>query len=484
MRRLVPWRSASALCVASRAIATSSFLASMEQLQQQLQTAQDRRAELLRYGRQLFETEVLDDLATAYTPTVASKICQVASQLRIDTAKGQPFNAIMQASVSSAAETSMDVASLARIIHSCLVLRSEFLYDVLFTFLPFVRAKASTMDAVTTAVLLNAYGRSGVHHTRLYAAMCDNGAATLKDPRVPLPHIANVAYAVSRVKFLHPELMETLRHHALRKSAEASPLISLTILDAFAELNHVDAELFSALEQRLLDQLNDLPAPLVASFVSCVVRTGRGRPEVMESLGARTVAIADTFDAASIAKVAHAYYESDVASEDVFGALAERACKLAADFRGDEIASVLNALSALDLFDAELFPLLASRFMALHRQATYLDPMDAAVILSSFAAVQERNDELIYACTQMFSACTGSAMPPMARVHALWACASLNVHNEAQSKMVEEVRATPSLLVWPPNTELHPKTRAMLEERRQFVAKVYGIALPLPKASP
>ncbi|CBZ25884.1 conserved hypothetical protein [Leishmania mexicana MHOM/GT/2001/U1103] len=474
-RRLACWPIA-ALAVA-RAITTNSFVSSIEQVQQQLQTAQDRRVELLRYGRQLYEVEVLDDLKTAYTPAVASKVCYVASQLRIDATKGQPYSAVLEAAMTAEGEQTMDVASLARIVHSCLVLRSEHLHEVLFTFIPFLREKAGAMDAVTTAVLINAYGRSGVQHPGLYKALCDNGATVLKDPRVPLAHIANVAYAVSRVKFLHPALMLTLRDHALRKVTEASPIISLTVLEAFTELRQIDEDLFSAYEQRLLGQLNELHAPLMASLVSCVVRAGRGKAEVMESLGARTVAIADTFDAASIAKVTNAYYEADVASEDVLGALAERACKVAADFRADEIATVLNALSAFDLFDAELFPLLASRFVALHRQGGYVDVADAAVILSSFAAVQERNDELIYVCTQLFAAYPGVAMDPAVRVNALWACASLNVHNEAQTKMLEEVRATPSLVKWESKADMLPKAKATLEERTQFLAKVYGITI-------
>ncbi|GET93106.1 hypothetical protein, conserved [Leishmania tarentolae] len=476
MRRLLVCSSTAALAVA-RAITTNSFVSSIEQVEQQLQTAQDRRVELLRYGRQLYEVEVLDDLKEAYTPSVASKICYVASQLRIDAAKGQPYTAVLEATMTAEGEHAMDVASLARIVHSCLVLRSGHLHEVLFTFIPFLRERAGTMDAVTTAVLINAYGRSGVHHPGLYKALCDNGATVLKDPRLPLAHIANVAYALSRVKFLHPALMLTLRDHALRKVAEASPIISLTVLDAFTELRQIDEDLFSTYEQRLLGQLNELQAPLMASLVSCIVRAGRGKTEVMESLGARIVAIADSFDAASIAKVTNAYYEADVASEDVLGALAERACKVAADFRADEIAAVLNALSAFDLFDAELFPLLASRLVALYRQGGYVDVADAAVILSSFAAVQERNDELIYVCTQLFAAYPGVAMDPVVRVNALWACASLNVHNEAQTKMLEEVRTTPSLVVWEAKADMLPKAKAMLEERRQLLTKVYGITI-------
>jgi hypothetical protein len=475
MRRLLAWQATGVALVLRRHITTESFVSCVDQVQQQLQTAQDRRAELLRYGRQLYEVECLDDLATAYTPAVASKVCHLAAQLRIDSTKGQPFAAVVGTSISAAGEQAMDVASLARIVHSCLVLRSPLLYEVLFTFVPFVRANASSMDAVTTAVLINAYGRSGVHHSGLYKVMCDNAAAVLKDTRVSLAHIANVVYAVSRVHYLHPPLMLTIRDHALRKVGEASPIISLTILDAFKELQQIDEELFSAYEQRLLGQLSELQAPLMASLISCVARSGRGKPELMETLGARATALADTFDAASIAVVTDAFYQAGVLSEDVFGALAERACKVAADFRTDEIAMVLNALSSFDLFDAELFPLLGSRLMSQHRQGLYVDATDAAKTLSSFAAVQERNDELIFVCSQIFAAHPNAAMDGAARINALWAYATLNVHNEAQTKMLEEARAKPSLMRLTTDVGLSAKDKAVLEERKQFVGKVYSI---------
>ncbi|KPI88199.1 hypothetical protein ABL78_2703 [Leptomonas seymouri] len=482
MRRLLARCELSAAFAPARLITTESFVSSVDQIQQQLQTAQDRRAELLRYGRQLYEVEHLDDLQTAYTPAVASKVCHLASQLRIDSTKGQPFAAVVEASISAEGERSMDVASLARVVHSCLVLRSAYLYDVLFTFIPFVRTNASTMDAVSTAVLINAYGRSGVHHPGLYKAMCDNGAVVLKDTRVSLAHIANVAYAVSRVRYLHSPLMLTVRDHALRKVGEASPIIGLTILDSFTELQQIDEELFNAYEQRLLDHLNDLQAPLMASLISCIARAGRGKADIMEALGARTTALADTFDAASIAKVTSAYYQAGVLSEDVFGALAERACKVASDFRTDEIASVLNALSSFDLFDAELFPLLASRLSTLYKQMSYVEVADAAITLSSFAAVQERNDELIYVCSQVFAAHPDAAMDGPTRINALWAYATLNVHNEAQLKMLEEARAKPMLMGLVPEARLSAKDKAVLEERRQFISKVYGIEVPVAAA--
>ncbi|KAL7706663.1 hypothetical protein N2W54_003853 [Lotmaria passim] len=477
MRRLLALQAAGVALAAARLITTESFVSSVDQVQQQLQTAHDRRTELLRYGRQLYEVEHLDDLQTAYTPAIASKVCHLASQLRIDSTKGHPFAAVVEASISAEGEKTMDVASLARIVHSCLVLRSPYLYEVLFTFVPFVRTKAATMDAVSTAVLINAYGRSGVHHPGLYKAMCDNGAVVLKDTRVSLAHIANVAYAVSRVRYLHAPLMLTVRDHALRKVDEASPIIALTLLDAFTELHQFDEDLFSAYEQRLLEHLGELQAPLMASLISCVARAGRGRPEVMETLGARVTAIADTFDAASIAKVTNAYYHAGVLSEDVFGALAERACKMASDFRPDEIAAVLNALSAFDLFDAELFPLLATRLSSLYKQVGYVDVADAAVILSSFAAVQECHDELIYVCSQIFAAHPDAAMDSATRINALWAFATLNVHNEAQTKMLEETRAKPTLLRLTTGAHLSAKDKAVLEERREFVGKVYSIDL-------
>lgn len=464
------------------AVTTQAFAANVERLQQQLQSSTDRRGELTQYGRRLFETEVLDDVETDCTPALAVKICQVAGQLRISPVKGQPFAAVVQACTSEAAVQAMDSASVARVMHTCLVLRSPKLYDVLFTYLRPLIGKANTLDAVAISVILNAYGRAGVHHDEFYETMCNAAAVSMKEARLPLAHIANVAHALSRVHYVHRPLLLVLREHALRQCAEASPIIAVTILDAFAELSFVDEETFNAYEQRLLEHVEQLQAPLLASLLSCLVTAGRGTPAVMETLGQRVVATIDAFDSDAIAKTCDAFYRANVLSEDVFGALAERACKVAAEFRADEVHKVLNALSAFDLFDAELFPLLSSRVVSMAKQGEFVSSADAAGVLASFAAVQERNEELTHVGTQIVASQMGGGVGAAGYINVLWACAVLSARNEAQMKLAEAVRADPRLLSFAPTRGaseegVSERMRATLEERRAFVAKTLGISL-------
>lgn len=460
----------------TRAVTTQAFVATLAKVQQQLQSASDRRNELIRHGRRLFESEVLEDLPQALTAESAGTICSTASQLRISPVKGQPYAAVVESVLGGSFVESMDVDSLARVIHSCLVLRSPMLYEVLFTCLRPLMAQVDSMNAVAVAVLINAYGRAEVHHPAFYKALCDSAAVKLKDPRISLAHVANVAHALSRVHYAHRPLMLTLRDQAIRMGVGAPPLVLVTILDAFAELDFVDEELFAAYEQRLLECVGDLEPALMASLVACLAAAGRATPEIMATLGERICATAAVFDSASIAKTCQAYFEANLVSEEVLGSLAERACKVASDFRADEVHQVLNALSSLDLFDAELFPLLAARMISLAKQGEYVSAGDAAGILASFAAVQERHDELVYVASQLFAVKADGSMDTTTVINALWACATLNARNESQLQLVEHVRKNPWLVHLPEsNTKRGERQRKQLQERRELVIKAYGI---------
>lgn len=472
------WQKAALQHRGSRAVTTLAFVATLGKVQQQLQSSPDRRTELVRHGRHLFESEVLEDLQ-AFTPESAGAICHAASQMRISPVKGQPYAATLAAAMDEAAVAAMDADSLARVVHSCLVLRSPMLYDVLFSYIRPLMAQAGSMNAVTVAVLLNAYGRAEVRHPAFYKALCDSAAVTLNDPRISLAHIANVAHALSRVHYSHRPLMLVLRDQAIRMGANAPPLVLVTILDAFAELEFVDAELFDTYERRLLACVGDLQPPLMASLVACLATAGRATPEVMQTLGERIAATAGTFDSASIARTYQAYFDANVLGEDVLGALAERACKVASDFRADEVRQVLNALSSFDLFDGELFPLLAARMISLTNQGGFVSAGDAAGILASFAAVRERHDELVHVASQLVAVGTDSVVDAVTTVNALWACATLNTRNEAQMQLVMHVKRTPSLLQLPAaTTRRGERQRKQLEERRALVLKAYSIAVP------
>ncbi|KEG14216.1 hypothetical protein DQ04_00571110 [Trypanosoma grayi] len=455
----------------TRCITTQAFVSSVEKVQQQL-SASERKQELLLHGRQLFESETLDDIKTSWTPAVAGTICHAATQLRISSTKGQPFAAVLERSLSPAAVEAMDVPSLARIVHACLVLRSPQLYEVLFTYIRRLIKLAPTIDTVSCAVLLNAYGRAQVQHEELYQALCDRAAVVMKDPRTFVAHTANVAHALARVHFFHRDLFLVLRDQAVRQVSQGPPLVPVTILDAFAEVDFVDDTLFNVLEQRLMKELGELPAPLMASLVACLVKAGKASSPLFTTCGDRIVAIGNTFDSTSIAKTCDAFYRANVLAEEVFGALAERACKVAADFRADEIHLTLNALGSFDLFDGELFPLLASRFVSIVKQGGYVSPTDAAGVLTSFAAVQEKSDELIHVCTQLL-ATHCDALDGVTLVQALWACAILNVRNEAQRTLLEAARGNAGKL---PSEETAAKVSNAALERLQYVMKAYDLA--------
>lgn len=465
---------------ALRCVSTSAFLESVEKVQQQLQSVpSDLRGDLVRHGRHLFETEKLDDLSTAFNADVVAKVCLAASQLRIAPVKSNSYTGVVEGALTERAATTMPLDTLARVVHSCLVLRSPLLYDALFTYARPLIARAGELGGVSVAVLLNAYGRAGFHHEQLYRALCDVAATQMKDARVSLPHVANVLHALSRVHFVHRPLLLVLRSQALRQVSTAPPIIAVTVLDAFSVLGDVDEELFQAYEQRVVSHLGEMQAPLIASFATCLARANRVAPSIMQAIGARILETIDTFDPTSIAKTCDAYVSANILSEEVFGALAERACKVPAGFRADEIHALLNCLSTFDLFDGELFPLLASRLVLLHKSDEYVNARDAAGVLASFAALQENNDELAYMCTKI---CATQPMTAEGYILALWSCVTLNIRNEAQTKLLGDVRSQPSLMELPPEAGseatgpyLGPRRRAVLEERRSFLCEAYGI---------
>nr|CCC93641.1 conserved hypothetical protein [Trypanosoma congolense IL3000] len=463
--------SAAAACCGRtfRLMSTEAFVLSLEKVQHQLSVS-ERKQDLILHGRQLFENETLDDIHTAWNPVVAGKICHAATQLRISPTKGQPFGAVLELSLTPEATDATDASSLARIAHSCLVLRSPQLYEILFTYIRKLIAVAPTLDTVSCAVLINAYGRAQVHHEELYRALCDRAAIVMRDQRTFIAHIANVAHALARVQYFHRDLFLVLRDQAERQASQGPPLVAVTILDGFAEVGFVDDALFTALEQRLIGEVHDLPAPLMASLVSCLAKAGRAPSALFTACGERIVATGSIFDSNSIARTCDAFRRANVAAEEVFGTLAERACKVVTDFRVDEINLTLSALASFDLFDGELFPLLASRFVSTVKQGGFVNPVDAAGILASFAAVQERSDELVHVCTQLLST-HREAIDGMTLVQSLWACIVLNVRNEAQQNLLQCLTSGAVAL---PDESTAAKESKVALDRLLTVKKAYG----------
>lgn len=490
--------SPTAIRMSRRHTSLSAFTAAVEHLQTQHRSLQSGSAEdkqsrlhqVLRQGKQLYDTDKIDDVARDASPEVVARLVQVAAQWRVSPLRGQPFAELLNWASTPAAEEKMDIASLARILHSALVLRAPQLYPLLMTYIPFIQRTlasnaSNAADAATLAVLINAYGRAGVQHDGLYQQLCEVAVTALRDPGLSIAHVANVSHALSKVRVRHPALLATLRDQAVRQRANATPLMSITLLNAFAELQFVDDELFCVYEQHLLEHLKGLTPPLLASLLQSLVTAGRSSSSLVERIGEQVVRTAGTFDAFAIAKVVTAYFAAGQFSEEVLGALAERACGVVADFRSEELAGVLEALSAFDLFDGELFPLLAARFAALVKQAAPVTIEDAATVLASFAAVQEPNDELHHWCGKVFAEyADASVLSAQAYINVIWGCMTLNIRNEAQKKFVEMVKASPQLLI-PLDSEAktwHKQKKIILEERRAKLMKAYGISAPAETA--
>lgn len=544
---VVPPTSKFSLCIQNRKISVTGFAAAIEQLQAQqraVQTASpldsnaggaaaagaaglaggaelaDRQSKINKiqqYGKQLFDTDVIEPPAPAaagsgedgsnggggWTPPVASIIAQAAVQWRISPLRGQPYAEVLNWSMSRAAEAVMDTRSLARIIHSALVLRAPQLYPLLMTYIPLLVQTCSTptspnyqqlrSDPATLAALINAYGRAGVNHEILYEKLCGLGEEVLQDPSLSIAHVANATQALAKVPYPHRGILSTLRNQAVRQKQSATPLMSITLIHAFAELSFKDEELFSVYEQHLLNFVGELTPALLAALLHSLVlaeRTGTSSSSsssscssasvLLQRIGEQITRTAARFDAYPIAKVMTAYFAAGTFSEEALGALAERACAVVSDFRSEEVARVLEALSALDLFDGELFPLLASRLATLVKQAAPMTIEDAACVLASFAAVQEPNDELHHWCGKVFAEYADASMlSAEAYINVIWGCLSLNIRNEAQKKFVEAVKAKPQLLQ-PLETEekkWHKPKKAILDERRAKIIKAYGITV-------
>lgn len=491
-----------ATCTPMRYSSLATFLEATQHLQSQ-QTAiqsQDttaasteeklrRMGEVVRQGKHLFDTDTVEDFEAHCTPAFAATMAQAATQWRISPLRGQPYNGMLLWSSSEKAEATMDLPSIARIIHSALVLRAPQLYPLLITYIPFLLRhlgeETCSVDAATLAVIFNAYGRAEVRHDGLYQLLCKHGAVAFRDPALAVAHVANVAYAAAKVHVTDPSLLSTLRDQASRQVAAATPLMSITILNAVAELGFIDAELFETYEAHLQDRLASLSPALLSSLLHSMVKANRGDSALVARIGEQVSKTAATFDAFAIAKVMSAYYVAGKFSEEVFGALAERACAVAVDFRSEEVANVLEALSAFDLYDGELYPLLAARIAVLVKQAAPITMEDAATVLASFASVQESNDELNHWCGKVFTEHTTQATTVFSAsvyINVLWACLQLNIRSEPQKRLLAAVVAKPSLLLpLPAEAQLwHKQKRVMMSERTAAICRANGIPAPQP----
>lgn len=447
-------------------MSTVAFVTSISRLQKELATS-DKKRDLQMEGRMLFETESLDDAANL-DPSVASSIASAASALRIVPSKGTIFPQLVTWALQPNVVSSMDGIAIGRLVHAGLILSDARLFDILMTYVWRVVELAPTLQPVSCAMIINAYGRAGFRHGELYTALCKRAVEALRDDSITMAHIANVANALSRVKVTDKAVFDVVRAQSIKLQGQAAPLVMTTILDAFSSIGVVDEELFSLYEGNLSKSIEECSAPLMTSILVSLVRAKRTTSPLFAACATRALKIAHTYDATSIAKSLDAFLTAKHCSEDFFGALAERACKICADFRVDEIKMTLRALSAFDLFDAELFPLLASRFIALSKVNRSVAPEDAASVLGSFALVHERHEELVHTISILMKPYV-DVLDKETFTLLLWGFATLNVRNDTTRAMVAAATAGERLL--PPI--VGDKTR---DTQLCTIRQVYGIS--------
>lgn len=462
--------SSSVLATSTASLSTETFAINVASLQKELSKS-DKKRDLMQEGRRIFETESLDDALTGgLNPTIATTVAGAATAMRITPAKSPSYQQLVTWILQPEVVKTLDGNNIGRILHAELVLADPKLFEVLFTYLWRVVELAPTFNGIACAMILNAYGRSGIHHDRLYEVMCERAKTALKEDSITIAHVANVANALSRVQVRDAALFDVLRDLAIKFQKQAPPLVMTTILDAFSSVGIVDPDLFTLYEAALAEQIAQCSAPLMTSILNSLVKANRTKSPLFSQCAVRAVTIASTYDASSIAKSLDAFYQAGHLSEEFFGSMAERACKVAADFRPDEIHLTLRTLSHFELFDAELFPVLASRLVSIAKVNRSIPPEDVVGIVSSFAAVRERHDELIHTCSLLMKPYL-EAMRPELFTELLWAFGELNLRSETTRSMVTLVRNKQVRLATPSGDA----TKDEVLQKRLTVIKVYGL---------
>lgn len=428
-----------------RNIATSMFVNRAAQLHKEFASSSKKR-ELQAEGRQLFERELLDDaLSGGLDDAAISTIVAAASALRIVPTAGQIYRQVMSHALKPEVIASLEGATIARLMHASLVLCDPQLFELLFAYIHRVIEVAPSLNGVSCAMIINAYGRSGVRHELLYKKLCQRAVKALKDDTVTIAHIANVAHALSRVGVAEKAVFLVLKDQSIKLGRQAVPLVMATILDAFATVGIIDVELFELYENNLRKAADELTAPLVTTVLLTLVTAKRSSSPLFTTCTQCASKLSHTFDASSISKCCDALLRANQPSEDLFGAMAERASKIVSDFRADEIRITLHALSKFDLFDAELFPLLASRLVHIVKSGKGFEASDLVSVLMSFAVVHERNEELIHVCSGAIRNYV-DALPPAVFTDLMWAMGELNVRNELTRALTAHLAQNPSKL--------------------------------------
>lgn len=226
-----------------------------------------------------------------------------------------------------------------------------------------------------------------------------------------------------------------------------------------------------------MQHVEECSAPLITTILTSLVKANKTQSPLFNVCANRAARIAATFDASSISKSLEAFFQANHCSEEFFGTMAERACRIASEFRTDEIRMTLRALSHFDLFDAELFPLLAARFISLLKHGASVVPEEVVGVLSSFAAVHERHDELVHCCSTLIKPFL-EVLPKHLFTELLWAFAELNVRNETTRSMVAlstQDREKRIEAVADTDTTSATERNNVLQKRLECIKQVFGV---------
>lgn len=454
--------------MAMRALSCQAFGAAVKKSTEEFAKTKNKEAQAV--GKRLFETEILDDIdqvkGTTMSASVCTEIANAAAALKIRPNAGTVFPALSQWAMKPATIKSITAEPLSRLLHASVILHSPALFDLLISYIWRITEMAPKLDPVACAVIINAYGRSGVKHDKLYAALVKRATATIDNAAITLAHVANVAYATSRVGANQPALFKKLKAQFLKQKGSANPLIAASILDSFTTAGELDDEVLEAVESVVTANIAQCSAPLVASILNTLSKAKRTDSKLFQAAATRASQIASSFDSASIARTMNSLFISNVNNEDLMATLAERACKIPGDFRVAEARQTLEALSFFVLYDPELFPLLGSRVAAVIGSRGVFDVDHIASILASFAAVHERHEDLIHLGGRAI-ADSAQNLNPETYINALYSFAAHNVRNDAVRRTVEGAKANVAAM------KAAAEKSELLSKRFDIVKKTY-----------
>eukprot|EP00164_Ancoracysta_twista_P029290 GFYU01059010.1.p1 GENE.GFYU01059010.1~~GFYU01059010.1.p1 ORF type:complete len:167 (+),score=32.80 GFYU01059010.1:165-665(+) len=126
----------------ARDMSCSTFAVAAKKAQSTFAEQKTKEAQL--QGKQLFETETLDDIPdplvalsakTTMTAELATDIVNAATALRIRPVAGTVYTSVMKWALMPEVIEKMPVEALSRLLHSAVILHSPHLFDLLMSYL-------------------------------------------------------------------------------------------------------------------------------------------------------------------------------------------------------------------------------------------------------------------------------------------------------------------------------------------------------------